>query len=75
MMDAKPSSTNRDLDLDACPWIKPDKARSRQIRYPRDPARRWIRPLSRGPPKAHRPFLGRDPPRLDAGDQLKLGNA
>ena len=36
-------------------------------------ARRWIRALSRGSPKARRPFLGRDPPRLDAGHQLKLG--
>ena len=41
---------------------------------PRSPiARRWIRPLSRGSLEAHRPFLGRDPPRLDAGHQLKLG--
>jgi hypothetical protein len=30
-------------------------------------------PLPRGSPKAHRPFLGRDPPRLDAGHRLKLG--
>src|SRR5260370_14105490 len=36
-------------------------------------ARRWIRPLARGSPKAHRPFLGRDPPRLDAGHRLQLG--
>jgi hypothetical protein len=36
-------------------------------------ARRWVRPLARGSPKAHRPFLGRDPPRLDAGHRLKLG--
>src|SRR5271166_851987 len=32
----------------------------------------WVRPLSRGSPKAHRPFLGRDSPRLDAGHQLQL---
>jgi hypothetical protein len=36
---------------------------------------RWIRPLSRGSRKAHSPFLGRDPARLDAGHQLKLGNS
>src|ERR1700726_2247399 len=33
-------------------------------------ARQWVRPLARGSPKAHRPFLGRDPPRLDAGHRL-----
>ena len=33
-----------------------------------------FRPLARGSPKAHRPFLGRDPPRLDAGHRLQLGN-
>ena len=36
-------------------------------------ARRWVRPLARGLPKAHRPFLGRDPPRLDAGHRPQLG--
>ncbi len=36
-------------------------------------ARRWVRPLARSSPKAHRPFLGRDPPRLDAGHRLQLG--
>jgi len=36
-------------------------------------ARRWVRPLAKGSPKAHRPFLGRDPPRLDAGHRLQLG--
>jgi hypothetical protein len=39
-----------------------------------DRSPRWVRPLSRGSPKAHRPFLGRDPPRLDAG-RLQLSNA
>ena len=28
---------------------------------------------ARGSPKAHRPFLGRDPPRLDAGHRLQFG--
>jgi hypothetical protein len=34
---------------------------------------RWVKPLARASPKAHRPFLGRDPPRLDAGHRIKLG--
>ena len=38
-------------------------------------ARRWLRPLSRGSSKAHRPFLGRAPPRLGAGYRFKLANS
>ena len=38
-------------------------------------ARRWLRPLSRGSLEAHRTFLGRDPPRLDAGYRFKLANS
>src|ERR1700731_5356219 len=42
---------------------------SRRIRRSprRSPAaRRWVGPLTRGSPKAHRHFLGRAPPPLDA---------
>ena len=31
---------------------------------------RWLRPLARGPPKAHSLFLRRDPPCLNAGHRL-----
>src|ERR1700732_2842572 len=58
------------------PWWPRSPLRPRRIRRSprRSPiARRWVRPLARGSPKAHRPFLGRDPPRLDAGHRLQLG--
>jgi hypothetical protein len=38
-------------------------------------ARRWLRPLSRGALEAHRPFLGRDPSRHDAGYRFNLANS
>src|SRR6202171_3165498 len=56
-------------------WCPRSPLRPRRIRRSprRSPiARRWIRPLARGSPKAHRPFLGRDPLALDAGHRFKF---